>query len=135
MDGVMQIITGRERRRRWSVQDRLRIVAEPGTRVCDAAARHRVCESLEFTWRRRRRERVLVGPQAPTSLPVWGGRAAADDGAQPATADAAGLTPADLIGPQLRARTLRGRQGEVAVAVAVLGRMIRAAKPATVRRA
>ena len=72
MDGVMQIITGRERRCRWSVQDRLRIVAEPDTRVCDAAARHRVCESLESTWRRRLRERVLVGPQAPTSPPVWG---------------------------------------------------------------
>jgi transposase-like protein len=35
MDGVMQIITGREHRRRWSVQDKLRIVgelAEPGAR-------------------------------------------------------------------------------------------------------
>ena len=28
MDGVVEIITGRERRRRWSVQDEVRIVAE-----------------------------------------------------------------------------------------------------------
>jgi transposase-like protein len=27
MDGVVEIITGRERRRRWSVEDKLRIVA------------------------------------------------------------------------------------------------------------
>ena len=73
MDGVMQIITGRERRRRWSVQDKLRIVgelAEPGARVCDVAARHGVCESLVFTWRRHLRDGVLVEPQAPTFLPV-----------------------------------------------------------------
>ena len=73
MDGVMQIITGRERRRRWSVQDKLRIVgelAEPGARVCDVAARHGVCESLVFTWRRQLREGVLVEQQAPTFLPV-----------------------------------------------------------------
>ena len=28
MDGVVEIITGRERRRRWSLQDKVRIVAE-----------------------------------------------------------------------------------------------------------
>ena len=55
MDGVVEIITGRERRRRWSVADKLRIVAETqeqGVLVCAVAARHAVCESLVFTWRR-----------------------------------------------------------------------------------
>ncbi len=73
MGGAMQIITGRERRRRWSVQDKLRIVgelAEPGARACDVAARHCVCESLVFIWRRQLREGVLVEPQAPTFLLV-----------------------------------------------------------------
>jgi transposase-like protein len=28
MDGVVEIITGRERRRRWSTTDKLRLVAE-----------------------------------------------------------------------------------------------------------
>ena len=37
------------------------------------------------------------------------------------------------IGPRLRARTLPGQQGEAAIAVAVQGRMIRAAKPISVR--
>jgi hypothetical protein len=39
-----------------------------------------------------------------------------------------------LIGATLRARTLSGQQGEAAIAVAVLNRMIRVAKPVSVRR-
>ena len=40
-----------------------------------------------------------------------------------------------LIGPRLRARTLLAQQGEAAIAVSVLNRMIRIAKPVSVRRA
>ncbi|WP_424139827.1 hypothetical protein [Roseomonas chloroacetimidivorans] len=40
-----------------------------------------------------------------------------------------------LIGPKLRARSLPGQQGEVAIAVAVLNRVIRVARPISVRRA
>jgi len=39
-----------------------------------------------------------------------------------------------LIGPKLHARTRPGQSGEVALAVQVLNRMIRTAKPASVRR-
>jgi hypothetical protein len=39
-----------------------------------------------------------------------------------------------LIGAKLRARTPSGQQGEAAIAVAVLNRMIRVAKPVSVRR-
>ena len=39
-----------------------------------------------------------------------------------------------LIGPKLRARTYAGQQGEAALAVQVLNRMIREAKPVTIRR-
>jgi hypothetical protein len=38
-----------------------------------------------------------------------------------------------LIGPKLRARGLPAQQGEAAIAVAVLNRMIRIAKPTSVR--
>jgi hypothetical protein len=38
-----------------------------------------------------------------------------------------------IIGPKLRARSLPAQQGEVAIAVAALNRMIRAAKPVSVR--
>ncbi len=64
MDGVVEIITGRERRRRWSLQDKVRIVSEtnePGSMIRAVAARHCVRESLPFTWRRQAREGRL-GP-------------------------------------------------------------------------
>ena len=73
MDGVVEIITGRERRRRWRTEDKLRFVAEmaePGTRVRAVAARHGMCESLLFTWRRQVREGVLRAPEAPVFIPV-----------------------------------------------------------------
>ena len=38
-----------------------------------------------------------------------------------------------IIGPKLRARSLPAQQGEAAIAVEVLNRMIRAAKPISVR--
>ena len=72
MDGV-EVITGRERRRRWSTADKLRIVAETreaGARVGAVAARHGICESLIFTWRRQVREGVLVAPETPVFMPV-----------------------------------------------------------------
>ena len=73
MDGVVEIVTGRERRRRWGAEAKLRIVTEldePGARVCDVAARHGVCESLLFTWRRQVREGALVMPGMPVFMPV-----------------------------------------------------------------
>lgn len=73
MDGVVEIITGRERRRHWSIEDKLRMVAEvaePGTRVRAVAARHGVCESLLFTWRRQVRDGVLRAPEMPVFMPV-----------------------------------------------------------------
>lgn len=73
MDGVMEVLSGRERRRRWSVADKLRIVAEtqePGARISGVAARHGVCESLVFTWRRQVREGVLVAPEMAAFMPV-----------------------------------------------------------------
>ena len=73
MEGVMELITGRERRRRWSPADKLRIVAEsqePGALIRAVAARHGVCESLVFTWRRQVRDGVLVAPEMPAFMPV-----------------------------------------------------------------
>jgi transposase len=73
MEGVMELITGRERRRRWSPADKLRIVAEshePGALIRAVAARHGVCESLVFTWRRQVRDGVLVAPEMPVFMPV-----------------------------------------------------------------
>ena len=38
-----------------------------------------------------------------------------------------------LIGPKLRARNSLGQQGEVAIAVAAINKMIRTAKPVSIR--
>ncbi len=72
-DGSIEIITGRERRRRWSVTEKLRIVAEshePGARVSGVAARHDICASLLHGWRRQVREGRLGSPGAPEFVPV-----------------------------------------------------------------
>jgi transposase len=53
MAGVVEIVIGREHRRCWSTEDKLRLIAETyesGTAVRAVAARHDVCESLIFTW-------------------------------------------------------------------------------------
>src|SRR3954451_20422357 len=73
MDGVVEIITGRERRRHWSIEQKLKVVGEthePGARVSDVAARHGVCESLVFSWRRQVREGRLVAPELAVFVPV-----------------------------------------------------------------
>ncbi len=73
MDSVMELLSGRERRRRWSVTDKLRIVAETqesGARISGVAARRGVCESLVFSWRRQVREGVLVEPEMAAFMPV-----------------------------------------------------------------
>ena len=72
-DGHIEILTGRERRRRWSAEDKLRIVAEteePGACVRQVAARHDVYPGLLFTWRRQVREGRLTRPQVPIFIPV-----------------------------------------------------------------
>jgi transposase len=70
---TIEIITGRERRRRWGVAEKLRIVAEcrePGTRICDVAARYDVCPSLLHNWRRLAREGRLRNGDATDFVPV-----------------------------------------------------------------
>ncbi len=105
MDGVVEIITGRERRRQWSTADKLRIVGEthePGARVCDVAARHGLCGSLLFAWRRQVREGLLVEPGMAVFMPVQvlGTSAAAalpQSAPPPAPAAALGRPQAGLI--------------------------------------
>jgi transposase len=54
----MTLITGGERRRRWSDEERARILAavdEPGAVVAEVARRADVCTSLVYQWRREAR--------------------------------------------------------------------------------
>jgi transposase len=68
--GAIEIITGKERRRRWSTEQKLRIVAEaeePGACIKAVASRHDVYPSLLFYWRRQVRAGRL-GANEPTGF-------------------------------------------------------------------
>jgi transposase len=72
-DGTIEIITGKERRRRWSVEEKRRIVAEshePGASVTAVAARHDVYPSLVFNWRRQFRDGRLPSAGSSGFVPV-----------------------------------------------------------------
>jgi len=71
--GAIEIITVKERRRRWSTREKLRIVAETeegGVRIGDVAARHDVYPSLLSTWRRQVREGRLGTDRPGGFMPV-----------------------------------------------------------------
>src|SRR5271154_6364953 len=57
--GQISVLTGPERRRRWSEADRSRIVSEafaPGSSVAQVARAHDISTGLISTWRRRLRQ-------------------------------------------------------------------------------
>jgi transposase len=61
-----------ERRRRWSRDDKMRIIEEtlaPGAVVTEIARRHGISTSLVFTWRRRARLANVVSA-GPKLVPV-----------------------------------------------------------------
>jgi transposase len=61
----VEVLGGLERRRRWSQDDKARIVGEtlaPGAKVTEVARRNGVAASVVFTWRRQARTVERVGP-------------------------------------------------------------------------
>ena len=72
-NATIEIIDGKERRRRWGLTEKLRIVAEsqePGATVRAVAARHDVYPSLLRTWRRQVREGRLAASPGARFVPV-----------------------------------------------------------------
>lgn len=54
--GQITVFSGPERRRRWSEEERVRILTEaflPGACVAEVARRHDVSTALIYTWRRK----------------------------------------------------------------------------------
>jgi transposase len=68
----VEVLGGLERRRRWSQDDKARIVEEtlaPGAKVTEVARRNGVAASVVFTWRRQARTLEQVGPRfAPVQI-------------------------------------------------------------------
>jgi transposase len=59
----VEVLGGVERRRRWSRDDKMRIIEEtlaPGAVVTEIARRHGIATSLVFTWRRPNTLRLSV---------------------------------------------------------------------------
>jgi transposase len=68
----VEVLGGVERRRRWSRDDKMRIIEEtlaPGAVVTEIARRHGIATSLVFTWRRRARL-ATVASRGPRLVPV-----------------------------------------------------------------
>jgi transposase len=71
--GTVEIIGGRERRRRWRAEEKLRVVAETqerGACIRAVAARHDIYPSLLHYWRRQVREGRLGAISTPSFVPV-----------------------------------------------------------------
>ena len=71
--GRMTLITGDERRRRWSEKDRARILAEieaPGAVVAEVARREDICTSLVYKWRRDARKPANSGASGFTPVMI-----------------------------------------------------------------
>jgi transposase len=70
----MQVqVLGAERRRRWSYDEKVRLVEETsqaGETVCGVARRHGLAPSLLFSWRRQARQGRLGGETVSALVPV-----------------------------------------------------------------
>ena len=75
----VEVLDGLERRRRWSQDDKTRIVEEtlvPGAKVTEVARRNGIAASVVFTWRRQARTVEKVGPCfTPVQIAAAGKRA------------------------------------------------------------
>ena len=68
----LEILTGRERRRRWSPEEKARLVAEafaPGSIVFHVARRHGVAESCLYAWRKQLTQSSLERGRNEASVP------------------------------------------------------------------
>lgn len=73
----VEVLTGPDRRRRWSADEKSRIVAEslvPGAVVSQVARRWQICRQQIFAWRRELATQVNAGgcgdPAGPAFVPV-----------------------------------------------------------------
>jgi transposase len=69
----VEILNGVERRRRWSDDEKARIIEEtfaPGVKVSDVARKHGVSRNLIFAWRRQARPAKLGEPTAARLIPI-----------------------------------------------------------------
>ena len=114
--GRMTLITGSERRRRWSAEDKARILAEieePGVVVAEVARRADVCTSLVYKWRREARKAASACGFAPVIVET-------PPPASPATPAASAAEPGVIVVEVKEARVRIGADAPSAVIAATL---------------
>src|ERR1700693_1250052 len=124
--GRVEIRNGIGRRRRWSDEEKGRIVAEsfaPGAVVSEVARRHEMSPQHLFGWRKAARAGLLTLPadEAPMFVPVV--READDGGVAAAAANRSGAITIEIAGAVVRA--------ERGVDLGWLRDVVRAVKAAT----
>jgi transposase len=95
----VEVLTGPVRRRRWSAEEKARIVEEsliPGARVSDVARRWQICSQQVFSWRREARGTVMTTPclAADPSMPGFVPIMAEAEASPPITAPTASSSSA-----------------------------------------
>jgi len=68
-----EVLSGPERRRRWSSEQKAALVSEvaqPGASVAEIARRHGISRSLLYSWRREIMAHSDVAPRLPELVPV-----------------------------------------------------------------
>lgn len=103
----MEILSGVERRRRWRLEEKLRIVAEaeaPGAVVADVARRHDVSRGQLWAWRHQVRSGELTPALVvPEFLPVRMLESEGNTERQAKSADKPMNAPAPCAAPEVRA--------------------------------
>ena len=117
----IEVITGVERRRRWTAEEKARIVAEssrPGVCISEVARRHGVSRSLLFNWRREMRQRPSPEQAfVPIRIVDEASAAAAVVGEQRRGAGSAAAEPGSVAVAQLPAGSIDIAMGKVRVRI------------------
>ncbi|NIJ15301.1 IS66-like element accessory protein TnpA [Sphingobium vermicomposti] len=94
--GQITVFAGPERRRRWSDEERLRILTEafsPGACVAEVCRRHDISTALIYTWRRKFRQAPVEPAPQGLSEPRFAEAVVAED----ARSGGSGTCPAMII--------------------------------------
>lgn len=105
----IEVLTGPARRRRWSEEEKGRIVAETlrvGATVTEVARRWEICPQQVWGWRRQAREGHLALPEAvpmPSFVPIVADAPPGGVGERPEVAPGQGAKPAAAL-PSIEVR-------------------------------
>jgi transposase len=126
----LEVISGTGRRRRFSADDKARVVEEtlaPGAVISEVARRHGLTPQQVFTWRRQARQTAITSSETPSFVP------AVVDARLPARAAQRGRTrsrrverTSGIVEVEIDGVTVRIWRGAEAKTVAVVLRALKA---------